>query len=101
MALIDEIVQALLVHEPMTREFIAVVLKDICKFDEKQHDYGSRNISEFGELGVLVRANDKMARLKNLQDKPAANEPIEDSWQDLSVYGVIARLVRAGTWPQA
>ena len=84
--------------EPMTIEFIKEVLKDIVLFDKKQHDYGSQNISDFGEFGILVRVNDKIARLKNLQGKEAKNESIEDAWQDLSVYGVIARLVRKDVW---
>ena len=85
--------------EEISKEFIKIALSDIRLFDRKQRDYGSRNISDFGEHGVLVRANDKIARLKNLQGKPASNEAVEDSWADLSVYGVIARMCRAGTWP--
>jgi len=63
---------------------------------KKQKDYGHDNILEFGELGVLVRANDKMARLKNLiqNDKEAQNESIEDSWKDLANYAIIALLLR-------
>lgn len=100
--------------EEQTKAFIQLVLDDIQLFDRKQRDYGPRNISTFGEKGVLVRAHDKMARLVNLLwnlpgthaivqrgeqvETLPANEPIEDSWQDLSVYGVIARLVRTGQW---
>lgn len=64
----------------------------------KQHDYGHSNITDFGELGVLVRANDKMARLKNLLNCSSIpkNESIEDSWRDLSNYGIIALLIRRG-----
>lgn len=89
--------------EELTREFIKIVIEDIKTFDEKQHDYGVRNISEFGEFGVLIRCNDKMSRLKNLlktnEDTEYKNEPIEDSWRDLAVYAIIARLCRKGVWP--
>ena len=92
--------EALGCTEPLTLKFIQVVLSDVTLFDRKQHDYGSANIAEFGLEGVLVRANDKLARLKNLRHKPAAkNEAVADSWADLSVYGVIARLCLAGEWP--
>lgn len=86
--------------EPVTLEFIKIALADIKLFDKKQHDYGSENISAFGEQGVLVRANDKIARLRNLAKSGSdpANESIDDSWTDLSVYGIIARLVRKGVW---
>ena len=33
---------------------------------EKHHDYGEENLASFGELGILVRSSDKVARLKNL-----------------------------------
>jgi hypothetical protein len=66
----------------------------------KQHDYGPGNILDFGEYGVLVRANDKMARLKNLlkNGEAPANEALEDTWIDLANYGVIALMVRRGLW---
>ncbi len=91
--------------EGQTKAFIQEVLADIQLFDRKQRDYGPKNISTFMEQGVLVRANDKMARLVNLlwnrepvTDPIPFNESIEDSWRDLSVYGVIARLCRKGLW---
>ena len=84
-----------------TLDYIRFVLRDIKLFDRKQHDYGSDNIADFGEKGVLFRANDKIARLRNLHrnDVVPSNEKVEDSWADLSVYGVIARMCRAGVWP--
>jgi len=87
--------------EELTRAYIESALSDIATFDRKQHDYGPDNIAAFGEKGVVVRMNDKMARLRNLVwgDKPAINEAVEDSYTDLSVYGVIARMCRAGVWP--
>lgn len=67
----------------------------------KQHDYGHGNILAFGEKGVLVRANDKVARLKHLLwDRPGepANESIRDSWRDLAGYAIIALMLRDGTF---
>lgn len=66
----------------------------------KQRDYGHENILAFGEMGVLVRANDKIARLKNLfkNDATPANESVEDSWMDLAGYSMIALMLREGTF---
>lgn len=95
------------VTEEVTEEFIRTAIEDISVFDRKQHDYGPHNIGDFGEGGVLVRVNDKVSRLKRLIPMPCSdpastrtprNESIEDSWRDLSVYAIIARLVRAGKW---
>lgn len=68
---------------------------------KKQRDYGPGNIDGFGELGVLVRATDKQARLRNLlYDNPGgpSNETLDDTWLDLSCYGLIALMVRRGIW---
>jgi len=112
--LVNEIWKTLECTEGLTIEIISVALDDIKTFDNKQQDYGPGNISKFGEHGCLVRASDKIERLINLFNKKtpdvtfpqesslwesvAVNESIEDSWRDLTVYGWIARVVRAGLW---
>lgn len=67
---------------------------------KKQADYGHGNITAFGEFGVLVRANDKIERLKNLakKGKNPSNESIEDSWKDLANYGIIVLMLRRGVF---
>ncbi len=60
---------------------------------KKQMDYGKDNILAFGELGVLIRANDKIARLKNLLNKEGVTEPRIDAWVDIIGYGIIALLL--------
>jgi hypothetical protein len=64
----------------------------------KQRDYGHGNILAFGEFGVLVRANDKMERMKNLQKAQGepSNESIDDTWIDLAGYSIIALMLRKG-----
>lgn len=77
----------------------------------KNADYSPANILATAEIGVVVRMWDKMARLLNLTgfrieiassrfDHPleAKNESIEDSFNDISVYGNIAQLLRKGKW---
>ena len=70
--------------------------------DKKQKDYGSkadpfanvRASEHFGIpawLGAVIRANDKMSRIKSFAERGVlANEPIEDSLIDLANYAVIA-----------
>ena len=69
---------------------------------KKQQDYGSdedpfanvRASQEYGVpawVGALVRANDKVTRLKNFARKGAlANESARDSMLDIAVYMLIA-----------
>lgn len=68
----------------------------------KQKDYGPANIAAFGELGVLIRLNDKFQRLKNLltSGKSPRNETIEDTWIDLANYAMIGLAVRRGWWTE-
>lgn len=67
----------------------------------KQRDYGHRNITDFGEWGVLVRVNDKVARLRHLlgQAEPR-NESLEDTWRDIANYAIIALMLRRGIFTQ-
>jgi hypothetical protein len=67
-------------------------------FIKKHKDYGKDNILDNGELGIIFRINDKLRRLQNLASKndPAVNENVQDSWQDIAVYAVIALLLKDG-----
>jgi len=98
--IVETIFKELGCQEEQTKIIIELILEDIKLFDKKQHDYGPSNISKFGVQGVLVRTNDKLERLINLykNDRDPENESIEDTWQDLSVYGVIARAVLKEKW---
>ena len=74
-------------------------------FQDKSHDYGSevsplanlRASAEFGVapwLAVMVRLNDKIARIKALASKGALRcEPIADSFRDIAVYAILAALL--------
>ena len=73
----------------VAREVADLVIK-------KQMDYGKDNILVFGEFGVLVRTNDKIARLKNLIGKEGITEPRIDAWVDIIGYGIIALLLDRG-----
>ena len=102
----DVIWESLGCTEAQTKYIIDTMLTDVALFDKKQQDYGPDNIAKFGLTGVLVRSSDKIERLINLQTvsidsvqyKPEANEPIRDSWQDLSIYGAIARVLMSNNW---
>lgn len=72
---------------------------------KKQMDYGPRNILDAGQMGVLVRMNDKIARLKNLfgfntdwKERESQNEAIEDSFIDIANYAIIFLMLRKGTF---
>jgi|APGre2960657373_1045057.scaffolds.fasta_scaffold08549_2 hypothetical protein len=88
----------------MGREYLRAILPLALLMDRKQQDYGSSNISLNGELGVMVRTQDKVSRIRNLLTKElkgdgeANNESINDSWSDLANYGVIGLLLRTGKW---
>ena len=81
-------------------------------FCKKQHDYGQHNITLGMDLNdpdnanlslsaIIIRINDKVQRLFNLvlrKKARAQNEPVEDAFKDLSVYGIIAQIVANGKW---
>jgi len=84
--------------EPKTfEEACRLVAQEIAELViSKQKDYGKNNILDFGEFGVLVRSNDKIARLKNLSISNRKPESVEDSWKDLAGYAFIALMLKRG-----
>lgn len=67
-------------------------------FLKKHKDYGKGNILTNGEIGIAMRVAEKVERVKHLlmsQNTPA-NESIDETWTDIAVYAIIARLVRSG-----
>ena len=100
-------------HYPETaKEFQEIQYEQYETFCKKQMDYGPSNISmgtgvggavnvKLATTALVVRINDKIQRLLNLvvtNNREAQNEPIEDAFKDLSVYGIIAQIVKNGRW---
>jgi len=86
-------------------DMAAELARILALFRERQAKYGPKNIAEFGEVGVLVRLYDKLARLRNFYfDGGAgdmADESVEDAWSDISCYAAIALVCKRGRWPGA
>ena len=100
-------------HYPETaKEFKMIQEEQYETFCKKQMDYGPSNISmgtgvgeainkKLATTALVIRINDKIQRLLNLvvsNDRDAQNAPVEDAFKDLSVYGIIAQIVRNGKW---
>ena len=96
----------------MTDEFKRLMFTQYELFCLKQSNYGPNNISVGTKLetaedkklsltGLWFRMNDKIQRLKQLvvlSKEDSVGESIEDTFQDLSVYGIIAQIVSNGKW---
>ena len=97
----------------MTAEFRRLQREQYELFLHKQHDYGPGNISVGTQLqtpdevhlsltGLWFRMNDKIQRLKNMlmnsRESAVKDEPIEDSFMDVSIYGIMAMIVTNGKW---
>ena len=81
-------------------------------FCKKQKNYGPGNISVGTSLetaddiklsltGLWFRMNDKIQRLKQLiilGHNDEVGESEQDTFQDLSIYGIIAQIVSAKKW---
>jgi hypothetical protein len=99
-------------YPEMTTEFLKICMEQYETFCLKQSNYGPTNISvgtalqteddvKLSLTGLWFRINDKVQRLKQLivlgkQDN--VGEAVDDTFQDLSVYGIIAQLVKRGKW---
>jgi hypothetical protein len=99
-------------YPEMTDEFKAIMFTQYELFCKKQLNYGPSNISVGTQLqtqddvklsltGLWFRMNDKIQRLKQLVvlgQSDNVGESINDTYQDLSVYGIIAQIVKNGKW---
>lgn len=92
-----------------SKEFCAVLDEIKAMHLKKSADYGTdtdplanvRSSGEFGVpawVGVAIRANDKMSRLKSFVAKgKLENESVEDALLDLASYSVIALVLMRET----
>lgn len=96
----------------MTVEFKRIQQEQYELFCAKQKNYGPDNISMGSNLereddrklslqGLFFRINDKINRYKQMimfGSQDAVGEPLNDTFKDISVYGIIAQLVQSGKW---
>lgn len=99
-------------YPEMTGEFKNILKEQYHLFCKKQLNYGPSNIAggtllqtpddvKFSLTGIFFRINDKIQRIKQLVvlGKPdEVGESVEDTFHDLSVYSIIAQIVRRGKW---
>ena len=101
---VDFISTALGVRTEMGVEMVRAAMECVQLFDTKQQDYGSNNISSSGELGIAVRLQDKVSRMRNLLlkelkgDANVNHESLEDTFKDAANYGMIGLLLKRKLW---
>ena len=70
-------------------------------FSRKMLDYGKEE-EKIALTGLWFRMNDKIQRLKQLvllnNKAKVTTESVKDTFQDLSIYGIIAQIVKNGDW---
>ena len=98
------IVDGLELKTDMGRESVLVALDCIKLFDDKQQDYGSDNIAATRQIGIAVRLQDKVARMRHILmkairgDDNINNESLEDTYKDVANYGMIGWILHKGKW---
>ena len=99
-------------YPEIAKAYERIQLEQYELFASKMMDYGKGNISVGTNLdteeevhvamtGLWFRINDKIQRLKQLiilGHKDNVGESELDTFQDLSVYGIIAQIVSAKKW---
>ena len=108
-----KIIEKMYKEYPETMEaFEEIQDAEFSLFASKQSDYGPGNIGMNGNLSLSllalgVRMNDKVQRILHILNKQrnsrknvweTNNEPLEDSFKDISVYGVIGQIVMDDKW---
>jgi hypothetical protein len=100
-------------YPEIAKEYKRIAAEQYSLFAAKMLDYGKGNISvgtnleteeevKLAVTGLWFRINDKINRLKNLvllsREAQVQNESVKDTFQDLSIYGIIAQIVQNGKW---
>ena len=95
-------------YPELTQEYKKIMMEQYILFCKKHRNYGTGNINVGTNLetnsdvklaltGLWFRLNDKIQRLKNLVvigEPDTVGEAIDDTFQDLSIYGIIAQIVK-------
>lgn len=95
-----------------TTEFLKIQEEMYETFCKKTRNYGTGNISvgtpmetkddiKLSLTGLFFRTNDKIQRIKQMVvmgEPDEVGESIQDTYLDLSVYGIISQIVHRGKW---
>jgi hypothetical protein len=107
---IDELMDR---HPAIGKAYEQISREQFHLFARKMLDYGKGNISVGSNLdtpeeekvaltGLWFRMNDKIQRLKQLvllsRKAKVTTESVKDTFQDLSIYGIIAQIVKNKQW---
>ena len=95
-------------YPELTQEYKKIMMEQYIIFCKKHRNYGTGNVNVGTNLetdadvklsltGLWFRMNDKINRLKQLivlGEPDTVGESAKDTFQDLSVYGIIAQIVQ-------
>ncbi len=95
-------------YPELCAEYKKIMMEQYVMFCKKHRNYGTGNINVGTNLdtdndvklaltGLWFRLNDKIQRLKQLVvlgEPDTVGESIQDTFQDMSIYGIIAQLVQ-------
>ena len=95
-------------YPELTQEYKKIMMEQYILFCKKHRNYGTGNVNVGTNLetnsdvklaltGLWFRLNDKIQRLKQLVvlgEPDTVGESVIDTFQDLSVYGIIAQIVK-------
>jgi len=100
-------------HSELCTEYKKIMMNQYITFCKKHRNYGCGNINVGTNLetdsdvklaltGLWFRMNDKIQRLKQLvllnKEAKVTTESVKDTFQDLSIYGIIAQIVKNKQW---
>ena len=95
-------------HSELCTEYKKIMMEQYVMFCRKHRNYGTGNINVGTDLntdndvklaltGLWFRLNDKIQRLKQLVvlgEPDTVGESVQDTFQDMSIYGIIAQIVQ-------
>lgn len=106
------VIEVELQYPETTMEYKRIMWEQYELFCKKQSNYGPNNISlgtdlrelndrKMSQMGIWFRMNDKIQRFKQMiffDKSDNVGESLNDTYQDISVYGIICQMVSSGRW---
>ena len=85
-------------RKPTYEDALGLVLDEIKETILRRHKRYGHNLLRHGEMGIIIRVDDKTERIKNMIEakEDDAEEPREQTWIDVAGYAVQAIMIGRG-----
>lgn len=106
--IVEQVASELGISNEVTKEFIAVCLYAVRRFDKKQQIFTTDNVNDWGLIGLASKLGHYQSELKkylsvgeeNRSELGLTDQKIDKNFMDMGIYSFIAYIYRQGKWKE-